>query len=369
MSKELDLGWAMPQLGALQRHEVSGIGTGLCRAIATRLGVDVTLIRVLFIVFGLSAGLGVALYIWGTALTYSGNGRRPIDTLAPGFARWPLVARAVAILGTTVVTMLAADSVAPLPWGAGVLLLAVLIVVARRRAGEVNRWVAPPSGRAVGQSDEALIEEWRRVMSAAAGPAAPSQLPVVDLYSSPDPQLEPAPERPAPSWIAGLSIAAAALIACVGTLVMGLDPRVSFGAALATAGVLSAVFAVVARRRRLPRLLVFLLAFTLVPAGWLAIQASQPERFRAYDSSVLVERVVARESVIDLTGADLTGVSQIRVTAIASEVTVKLPGPPIDVQTRETLSTITVEGQDTGPALDVQLVVDATLSEIRLVTP
>ena len=67
MSTELDLGWLDPGLGALQRQE-SGMGSGLCRAIATRMGIDVVLVRVAFALLALSGGLGVALYAWGTAL-------------------------------------------------------------------------------------------------------------------------------------------------------------------------------------------------------------------------------------------------------------------------------------------------------------
>lgn len=371
MAKELDLGWAIPQLGALQRREDSGFGTGLSRAIADRLSVDVTLVRVAFIVLGLSAGFGVALYLWGTALTHGPNGTRPVDTVAPGFATWPRRAQVGVVIGTTILLVVMADSVAPLPWPVGVLILGALIFVARGRSKQSEGHTRSASLNAPGvtHSDEALIAEWRRVMTAAAGPAAPSHLPVVDLYS-PAPEPEPLPiDRPRPAWFVGLGIAAATLAAGVVPAALGVDLLVSAGTALLTAGLLSVLFAAVVRRRRLPRSLVFLLALSLVPAGWMATQASPQSGRQAVPASVLAERIVARDATVEFTAADLEGIDEVRITAIASDVTIRLPGAPLSMSSIERGASITTEIDGATPALDINVVIEATMSEVTVVAP
>ena len=81
------------------------MGSGLCAAIAARMGVDVVLVRVAFALLALSGGLGVALYAWGTALTRSPTGVRPMDALLPAFARWtPTAPKVVVNQVPTVVT-------------------------------------------------------------------------------------------------------------------------------------------------------------------------------------------------------------------------------------------------------------------------
>ena len=76
MAPELDLAWLDPSLRGLTRRDASGLGSGLCRAIAERIGVDPVLVRVALIVLILSGGLGIGLYAWGTVLTRGPSGTR-----------------------------------------------------------------------------------------------------------------------------------------------------------------------------------------------------------------------------------------------------------------------------------------------------
>ena len=56
-STELDLAWVHPRLGGLARRDTTGLGSGLSRAVADRLGFDVALVRMAFIVLTFGAGL------------------------------------------------------------------------------------------------------------------------------------------------------------------------------------------------------------------------------------------------------------------------------------------------------------------------
>lgn len=150
MSTELDLGWFDPNLGALQRREASGLSTGLSRAIAERLGVDVILVRVVFVVLTFCAGLGLALYGWGTVLTRGPQGVRPVDQFLPGFRGWSPFSQKTLVVVSTIAFIATIGSAFPLPWGAGLLVLIALAVLRRRthRAAAQRGWQYPPGYRA-----------------------------------------------------------------------------------------------------------------------------------------------------------------------------------------------------------------------------
>lgn len=370
MSTELDLGWLDPSLGALQRQE-SGMGSGLCAAIAARMGVDVVLVRVAFALLALSGGLGAALYAWGTALTRSPAGVRPVDALLPAFARWSPTAQKVVVVLTTLAAVSLVSSISPLPWGPGVLLLALLVLARRGRLGGTP--VTPQPQRthtsAGAVSDGVLVAQWRSRMQSAAGRAAEG-LPVVDLYA-PDAPLTPAPgPRPKTAWLVGVGILGAMLAAGAVTVVLlGGGPGLSLGAALVTGGALSVLHSAIARSTRVPRPLLGVLVIAMVAGGWLAPRAAEPSSPPPAEASVLTLKVVGEERVVNLLGrTDLAGIEHIRVETIASDLTIVLPGTPLSVTSNELFSTLSVLTHDTDPALDLTVSVDATLSSVTLET-
>ena len=165
MSTELDLAWLDPSCRDLTRRTADGLGSGLSRAMAQRLGVDVIIVRVAFVVLALSAGLGLALYGWGTLLTRGPQGSRPIDALLPSFRTWSLGSQKAAVIIMTLIFTFVVAASTPLPWGAGFLLLGAVIVV-RRRALRGFRF-PEPTGQEL--SVDAQLVAWRSRLEAAAG--------------------------------------------------------------------------------------------------------------------------------------------------------------------------------------------------------
>lgn len=360
MPTQLDLGWLDPQLAGLRRDE-SGTTPGLCRAISSRTCIDVVVIRVIVVCLTLCAGLGLAIYAWGVALTPGPRGTCPIDALVPGFRDWTIKAQKGTVLVTTLIVMILARHVAPLPWAVGLLAVAWYSVTRRRSQPRQHGWVSPgPAPSTAPRSDEALVAQWREEMRAAARPAQAT----APQPPAPRPSPRPTPRRETrPSW--GASCVALAVAVGAGLATEGLlapPPLVSLGAGLATAG-LAIVLLVVARGRRLPRLLAAVLAVSLVPAGWLAIAA--PQAVSAAPAQI-TERVVADSRVVDLSSRDLAGVRRVHVTALAADVTVVLPAPPRSVTVHENLSEIKRHLTGNGTRGDLDLQVDATASNVTI---
>ncbi|MBB1515425.1 PspC domain-containing protein [Tessaracoccus sp. MC1679] len=373
MSTELDLGWLDPSLGAMQRQE-SGMGSGLCAAIAARMGVDVVLVRVAFALLALSGGLGVALYAWGTALTRSPTGVRPMDALLPAFARWTPTAQKAVVILTTLAAVSLVSSVSPLPWGPGVLLLALLVLARRGRLGGTWSPSATPQPQntrvntsAGAVSDDALVAHWRSQMHSATG-RAHDGLPVVDLYAPEPPRAAPSGPRPKAAWLIGLGILVAMLATgAVTGVLLGAGPGLALGAALVAGGSLAVLYAVVARSKRVPRPLLGVLVIAMVAGGWLAPRAAESAVAPSADASVLTLTVVGEERVVDLGAENLDGIDEVRIEAIASDVTVLLPGPLLSLTSNEMFSDVSVEtGNSTAAPVDFTVRVDATLSAVTL---
>lgn len=353
MSTELDLGWFDPSLGAVQRREASGVGTGLSRAVAERLAVDVVLVRVVFVVLAMCSGLGVGLYAWGTALTRGPQGSRPIDRWLPGFHDWSALAQKTLVIASTIALMFTIGAAFPLPWGAGVLMLIVLALWSRRSRSAAAPGQPPSAAGRYPTSalpttlspahpvdDQALVEHWRRSITEAVGThraAVPvPQLPEVDLYADAqeEPLLPPAP-RPRSSWLGGLAVLAVMIAAAtIAGILLGASATVTLAVGTAVGGLGAVLFALVARSRRLPRLVLALVALPMVAIGWLAAQAPLP----VVGPDTRVVQVTAEDAVVDLGEFDLRGYDTVRIEAVASNVDVILPGPVLQVETVENLA-------------------------------
>lgn len=396
MTTELDLGWIDPRLRGITRQE-PGPGSGLCRAVGTRLGIDPVLVRVIVALLALSGGLGVALYLWGTALTAGPTGVRPIDSILPTFSGWGRRAQQAAVVVSSIALVVAVSSITPLPWFPGVLLIVILILARRRIAGGpvgARQWAppaAPDRPASAAESDDALIARWRATMGAAAGPA---RLPVVDLYGPPEPAPLPAAPRPRTAWLAGTVLVAASTAGGVGASLLLGDPVLGLGAGLILAGLLTVVHALVTRQRRMPRPVLVATVAGAAVAGFLAAQTAGPAsaEFSAPGSVMTIDAAAESRTVdlsdtdfagvdrltidstlsevtVDLTEADLGDVSEIRVDASLSEVILILPGAPSELTTGAThLSEVTVSPSfpEDAAAFDVPIVVDSIMSTVSL---
>ncbi|WP_231979653.1 hypothetical protein [Tessaracoccus coleopterorum] len=184
--------------------------------------------------------------------------------------------------------------------------------------------VADPS---VPMDEESLVEDWRRRMSTAAGAhqVAP-KLPVVDLFSPAPARARPAATEPVKSgWLAGLFITLGSIAAgLIPGLLLGVDPFVAIAIGSATLGLAVVVFAIVGRRRRLPRSFLGLLLVPLVACGWLSAGTAGALTPEVGTHSV---RVIAQTTTVDLRDTDLSGIDKVEILAIASTVDVLLPVP------------------------------------------
>lgn len=81
MNTHVDLSLVDQRLAGMERPLATGPTSGLSRALSERLQIDALLIRVGFAVLTLFSGIGLALYLWGTALTPRAGGTAPILSL------------------------------------------------------------------------------------------------------------------------------------------------------------------------------------------------------------------------------------------------------------------------------------------------
>lgn len=257
------IGWVDPRLEGLRRPTEPGRTPGLCRAISHRTGLDLTLVRALFILLSLSTGVGIMLYGWGTVLSAGSGGRRPIDSLLPSFARWSLKTQAAVVVLSSLAFSLTFGQMAPLSFVVAVVIL-ILLYAATSTARSLPMPPPPPPGTAPRSTTTDFltaaerahsIDDWRAAMQQA-GRHPAATLPELDLYG---PQPEPVPPRDAPraktSWGAATGILlTGAVTFTVAWLLGGMVLPFALGITAAAMGVLTLLLALVARQIRIPRL-------------------------------------------------------------------------------------------------------------------
>lgn len=127
---------------ALERDPGSGKLTGLSVALASLLGIDVVLVRALFVITALSSGFGLMLYLSGWLLTRDARtGVAPLDRVGTNWHRYPgrvVVGWALALSALTAITF---GSAIGANW------LSVVILIATIWLGwQTSRRPAAPAG-------------------------------------------------------------------------------------------------------------------------------------------------------------------------------------------------------------------------------
>ncbi|HMR48444.1 MAG TPA: PspC domain-containing protein [Arachnia sp.] len=355
------IGWVDPRLEGLRRPIQPGRTPGLCRAISHATGLDLTLVRALFVLLTLSTGIGIMLYGWGTVLSAGPDGRRPVDSLLPAFAQWSLKAQALVVAISSLVFVFTFGQMAPLNFVVAVVIL-VLLYAATSTARSRPMPPPPPPGTApptaptearTAAERARTIGEWRAAMQQSANRPVAS-LPELDLYGV-QPEPGPAPEaaKPKTSW------GAAAIILLVGGLafaaigVLGAGLTFSLGVAAAVMGALTLIIALAARQVRIPRLALGVIAAFAGAAVLVPTMGSSPVSYDApaYEDEFAAPLLDENESggviadhtpllfdiepgstdPIDLTALDLTGYTVddpliVQVVGANSALTLELPG-------------------------------------------
>ncbi|MDO5501482.1 MAG: hypothetical protein Q4F67_17575, partial [Propionibacteriaceae bacterium] len=186
------------------------------------------------------------------------------------------------------------------------------------------------------------------------------------------PEDEPLP-RPAPpagkvSWLGGLAVIAAVLgTAGVTGGLLAMPADTVLAAATGAAGLALVFFALVARRRRMPRTVLALLVLPLAATGWLASQSDARPAFGSADTHLV--RIVAQEATVDLRDLELSAYRTVRIEAIASDVEVLMPAPAVATSVTSWASDVQ-DLSGTGPGspepIDLELQVSATFSTVTI---
>lgn len=112
------------------RDPDAGVIGGVCQGIADRTGIDPLLLRLVAALAGLSAGLGVALYLtlWVTTPTRQDD-RSPVERVLPCLRRTGWFGFAVLLLAVGAATVLAVHDLVPLTWWPIALIVLLVIIM------------------------------------------------------------------------------------------------------------------------------------------------------------------------------------------------------------------------------------------------
>ncbi len=366
-----------PRLANLERPHGTGLTAGLCRALAERWQVDPIIVRLVMLALTFAGGVGIALYAWGWLLTPRVGEMPPILRWLPAFGGWPRNTQAIIVAASSLVLVLTLARQTGVAWGPVIVVGALAWAMARRRRSAADSSDSPPGvpslapERPTGaRGPDESVEQWRARLS----PHTGAPLPAVDLYA-PEPAVPPrgpAPQRSSrsTSWWAALVIVLLSLIAGAIPFLMGLTPSLILAlfAATGTATVLILGWALGARRRRLPHMLLVVALLAGAGTGFLAtahadLPVPETEVAGADPSYAFVGEVPVD---VDLTERDGQP-AMVFIDATASVVRVRLREIPQDIDIlSETIEVETNYPQSNIEVGDLTLVLDGDFSVVEV---
>ncbi|SYZ32766.1 PspC domain-containing protein [Propionibacterium australiense] len=160
--------------GLIVRDPGNGVISGVCAGIAERTGLDPLLVRMVAVLAGLSAGLGIACYItlWLTTPTVHNPGKLPL----PGIRGTGWFGFAVLLLVTCAGAVLVVRALVPLTWWPAALIALAIVVMRLARpaidAHERRRRAAAAHPAPARSTRPVTIITWITLPAAAAAGAA-----------------------------------------------------------------------------------------------------------------------------------------------------------------------------------------------------
>lgn len=320
---------------------------GVCSGIGARYGVDPLLVRVAFVLLGLSMGIGLVLYAFCAMwMVEEGSDEPWIHQQVPSSVSWNWTGVMVGLVVASIITVSVTGSLSPFGPLPGLVLLGVWLWArrSRRRASAplVQRQPAQAQYRPMTQFDAASMA-WQSRLEAVylsdepLAPAPPSPLPVFDPYTEPSTVAAAVPARlrsaKRSSWAATvvMLLAAAAAFGAVDALVPDGTYRwlLPSTAALAVIG-LSLLVGSFTRRPHLAILSgLVALATMFVSLQGPNLQPLGPSGHTSYTSPAEVPAQVDlryRDSVLDFSGLALTRDQTVTVNVTVSTVIISPPG-------------------------------------------
>lgn len=339
---------------------------GVCSGLATRYNVDPLLVRVAFVLLGLSLGVGIVLYAFCAAWMIDEDATEPwIHQQVPRSRTWPWSWVMAALVVVSIIMMVTLGAIFPFGLGPAVILLGVWLWARHARHKAENRPMvyfptAGIPGTAVHGADtsqqqpvthfDAASMAWRSRLEAVylsndpLPPAPPDPQPVLDLYHpEPEPAATPARKRSGrrPSWVATLGMWVVASLAFGGTYLLApeftttdaeyrwLLPSV---AALAVIGLFLLVGAVTRRPHLaiISGLVVALTMFTSLATPYLT--PIGPSGTQSYSAAAPIPAQIDiryRTTTLDFSQVEMTHDQTITVTATASSITVIPPSSAV----------------------------------------
>ncbi|GAB3820045.1 hypothetical protein GCM10028820_25020 [Tessaracoccus terricola] len=393
MNSVVDLGTLDHRLVGLQRPNGTTLTSGLCRAVAARVGIDPLLVRLAVAALTFAAGLGLVLYAWGTLLTPREGGVAPIRRFVPAFERWSRSTQGLVILISSLVVVIGSAAQGNVWLFPAVVVVGVFLLMRRRavRTGTARHWgPQAPHAAAPGQgtsappppSTAASIEEWRARLAGYAtvrtGPADP--LPVVDLYGpgteqEQEPQAAPSQTQTPVSWLGASLVVLLSGGAAATAFVLGLSPTWLWACVLGTgvAGVTMLGHALLVRSRRLPVVLLVLALGVGATASWMVTERSEPVELvaaEAGEQDLTYEFIADGNAVVDLSSLTIDDDATITVEANLSNVRIILPAEPIRFTQSAEMSQVQIVGPESRdpdaerPRSSATLVLNAAMSNV-----
>ena len=346
---------------------------GVCAGIARRHHVDPVIIRVLVVLLGLSAALGVVLYAAAWAFWPDDQGGRPpIERWFPASTTWSVQRKRTLTIIASLICISTFGSALPFSLGPALVVL-VAWRIARRQTGRASvvQPAAVPTIPQAPLSPEfgAAAYAWQQRIDTLEGRATPA--PVAPTWTTSswvtpamaDPLGIYAPTAPVPSQatrrssrprfvITLLVLLIAAGAAGLGYLTPNTEPawRMAVAAALAVIAVALLIGARTGRPRMLIFLGIILSVVAVSPTAPLDLRFSGPVN-QAYttQASLPADYTVGfTDATLDLSGLALTTDATLPVDCAASSLVILLPAGVRTTLTHEQVaSTLTLAGEDT----------------------